>query len=104
MPGENEYFLINPYGLHYSEITASNLVKVDIDGNVIDPGTTNLGISNTGFVIHSAIHEARKDIKCIVHVHTAVGTGVSIMKFGLLPISIYSDTVCHQYLESIPQQ
>ena len=63
-------------------------MKVDLDGKVVDPGTTDLGVPHTGFVIHSAIHAARKDIKCIIHVHTGVGTAVSAMKCGLLPVSI----------------
>ena len=63
------------------------MVKIDINGKIIDPGTTKLGILATGYVIHSAIHGARKDVKCIAHVHTAAGTAVSVMKCGLLPIS-----------------
>ena len=74
--GAEETFLLNPFGLHYSEITASSLVRVDLAGDVIDPGTTQLGISKAGYVIHSAIHAARKDIKCIVHVHTIPGVAV----------------------------
>ena len=69
-------------------MTAANLVKVDLEGKVVDPGTTDFGVPCTGFVIHSAIHSARKDIRCIIHVHTPAGAAVSAMKCGLLPISI----------------
>ena len=61
--------LLNPYGLLPSEITASNLVKVDLDGNIIDPGTTQYGINSSGLAIHSAILESRPDINCVCHVH-----------------------------------
>lgn len=63
-------------------------MKVDLDGKVVDPGTTDLGVPYTGFVIHSAIHTARKDIKCIIHVHTGAGIAVGAMKCGLLPLSL----------------
>ena len=59
---------------------------MDLKGDIIDPGTTQLGISKAGYVIHSAIHEARKDIRCIIHVHTSPGAAVSAMKCGLLRI------------------
>ena len=85
-PGKEENFLINAFGLHYSEVTASNLVKVNLEGNIIDPGSTQLGINKAGYVIHSAIHEARKDIRCIIHFHTPHGAGVSAMTCGLLPL------------------
>lgn len=87
-PGEDDHFLLNPFGLFYSEVTAASLVKVDLDGKVVDPGTTDLGVPYTGFVIHSAIHTARKDIKCIIHVHTGAGIAVGAMKCGLLPLSL----------------
>ena len=86
VPGEREHFLINPFGLHYSEVTAANLVKIDLAGNIVDPGTTQLGVNKAGYVIHSAIHEGRKDIKCIIHLHSQYGAAVSAMKCGLLPI------------------
>lgn len=66
---------------------------MDLDGKIIDPGSTNLGVNITGYVIHSAIHAGRKDIKCIIHVHTPAGTAVAAMKCGLLPISGESLTV-----------
>ena len=87
MSQEKEQFLINPFGLLYSEVTASNLVKVDLHGNVLDPGTTQLGCNLAGYVLHSAIHEGRPEIQCVMHVHTGPGVAVSAMKCGLLPIS-----------------
>lgn len=78
-----ETFLINQYGLRFDEITASNLVKVDLEGNVIGEGIIN----PAGFVIHSAIHEARPDVQFIIHTHTKEGVAVSADKRGLLPIS-----------------
>ena len=74
---EQEHFLINPFGLTYSEITASSLVKVDMQGEVIDSGTTTLGINKAGFTLHSAIHQTRPDIKCIIHLHTPAAVAVS---------------------------
>ncbi|XP_062991886.1 alpha-adducin isoform X2 [Elgaria multicarinata webbii] len=84
---EQEHFLIVPFGLLYSEVTASSLVKVNIQGDVVDRGSTNLGVNQAGFTLHSAIYAARPDIKCIVHIHTPAGTAVSAMKHGLLPVS-----------------
>ena len=86
VPGNEEHFLINPYGLMYDEITASSLVKVDVDGNVLDD-TTGLGINPGGFTIHSAVHMAREDIVCVMHTHTLAGIAVSVQKDGLLPIT-----------------
>ncbi|XP_062905613.1 alpha-adducin isoform X3 [Mobula hypostoma] len=84
---EQEHFLIVPFGLLYSEATASSLVKVNLQGDVIDRGCTNLGINQAGFTLHSAIYATRPDIRCIVHIHTPAGAAVSAMKCGLLPIS-----------------
>ncbi|XP_056658327.1 alpha-adducin isoform X19 [Monodelphis domestica] len=84
---EQEHFLIVPFGLLYSEVTASSLVKINLQGDVIDRGSTNLGVNQAGFTLHSAIYAARPDIKCIVHIHTPAGAAVSAMKCGLLPIS-----------------
>src|SRR5919106_1034366 len=68
VPGPDEHFLLNPYGLLYTQITASNLVKVDLDGNIVSD--TEYTINPAGFVIHSAIHLARPDAKCVLHTHT----------------------------------
>ncbi|XP_072904022.1 alpha-adducin isoform X7 [Hemitrygon akajei] len=84
---EQEHFLIVPFGLLYSEVTASSLVKVNLQGDIIDRGCTNLGINQAGFTLHSAIYATRPDIRCIVHIHTPAGAAVSAMKCGLLPIS-----------------
>ncbi|KAK0397228.1 hypothetical protein QR680_002039 [Steinernema hermaphroditum] len=84
--GDTDEILINPFGLLYHEITASSLIKVDLEGNVLDPGSTKLGINQAGYVLHSAVHKARPDVKCVLHLHTSVVSAVSSMKCGLLPI------------------
>ncbi len=85
IPGSHDEFLINAFGLLYEEVTASNLVKVDIDGNSLDD--VPLDINPAGFVIHSAIHKARSDASCVFHTHTRAGVAVSAQARGLLPIS-----------------
>ncbi|XP_072262630.1 alpha-adducin isoform X10 [Pyxicephalus adspersus] len=84
---EQEQFLVVPFGLLYSEVAASSLVKINLQGEMIDRGSTNLGVNKAGFMLHSAIYAARPDIKCIVHIHTPAGAAVSAMKCGLLPLS-----------------
>ncbi|XP_023062577.1 alpha-adducin isoform X3 [Piliocolobus tephrosceles] len=84
---EQEHFLVVPFGLLYSEVTASSLVKINLQGDVVDRGSTNLGVNQAGFTLHSAIYAARPDVKCVVHIHTPAGAAVSAMKCGLLPIS-----------------
>lgn len=85
VPGPEHHFLINPYGMMFEEITASSLVKVDLNGEkVMD---SDYDINPAGFVIHSAVHEAREDAQCVMHLHTAAGIAVSATKEGLLPIS-----------------
>ena len=84
IPGTEE-FLINPYGLMFDEITASSLVKVDMDGNKLLDSPYE--INPAGFIIHSAIHEARPDVGCVLHTHTAEGIAVSMQEGGLLPLS-----------------
>lgn len=88
VPGEPHHFLINPYGYHYSEITASSLHKVDHAGEIVLRANTHYGINHPGFVIHSAVHMARPDVTCVIHTHTQAGVAVSAMKCGLLPISL----------------
>jgi ribulose-5-phosphate 4-epimerase/fuculose-1-phosphate aldolase len=85
LPGHDE-FLINPYGLMFEEITASNLIKIDHGGKAIDD-PTGLGYNEAGFVIHGCVHEARPEAQCVIHTHTRAGVAVSAMKCGLLPIS-----------------
>ncbi|ACO78354.1 aldolase II superfamily protein [Azotobacter vinelandii CA] len=86
VPGAEEHFLINPFGLLFDEVTASTLVKIDIDGTIIDD-PLGLGINQAGYVIHSAIHRARPDLKAVLHTHTRHGAAVSAQKEGLLPLS-----------------
>ena len=85
VPGPEHHFLINPYGMMFEEITASSLVKVDIDGRIV--GDSPYPINPAGFTIHSAIHAARDDAKCVLHIHSINGVAVSAQKRGLLPIS-----------------
>jgi ribulose-5-phosphate 4-epimerase/fuculose-1-phosphate aldolase len=89
VPGPHEHFLINAFGLLFDEINASNLVKVDLDGTIVDD-PTGLGINYAGYVIHSAIHGARPDLQAVLHTHTCDGIAVSAQKDGLLPISQHS--------------
>ena len=84
---DTEHFLINPFGMLYSEITASSLVKVDMQGNVVEAGTTNFGVNQAGFMLHSAIHANRPDLKCILHIHVPSVVAISSSKCGLLPLS-----------------
>uniref|UniRef100_A0A673WE79 Alpha-adducin n=1 Tax=Salmo trutta TaxID=8032 RepID=A0A673WE79_SALTR len=84
---DQERFIVVPFGLLYSEVSASSLVKINIQGEIVDRGSTNLGVNQAGFTLHSAIYAARPDVKCVVHVHTPAGAAVSAMKCGLLPIS-----------------
>jgi ribulose-5-phosphate 4-epimerase/fuculose-1-phosphate aldolase len=86
IPGVDNQFLINPYGMMFEEITASSLVKIDLDGNKLDTDNP-FPINPAGFVIHSAIHAARTDAKCVLHTHTTNGIAVSAQKNGVLPIS-----------------
>jgi ribulose-5-phosphate 4-epimerase/fuculose-1-phosphate aldolase len=85
VPGPEEHFLLNPYGLLYTQITASNLVKVDLDGSIVQD--TEYSINPAGFVIHSAIHAARPDARCVIHTHTVAGMAVSVLEEGLLPLT-----------------
>jgi ribulose-5-phosphate 4-epimerase/fuculose-1-phosphate aldolase len=85
VPGPEHHFLINPYGVLFENVTASNLIKVDLSGNkIID---SSFPINPAGYTIHSAIHEVREDAKCVVHLHTRAGVAVSAQQGGLLPIS-----------------
>jgi ribulose-5-phosphate 4-epimerase/fuculose-1-phosphate aldolase len=100
VPGSN-HLLINPYGLMFDEITASTLVKIDKDGNVVDD-PTGLGVNRAGFVIHGCVHEARPEINCVIHTHTRPGVAVSAQKCGLLPLSqhalrVYGMLTYHDY-------
>jgi adducin len=83
---QHERILIHPFGLHYNEITASSLLKVDMKGNIVDQGTTNFELNWPGFIVHSAIHLARPDLKAIIHLHYPPVSAASASKYGLLPI------------------
>ncbi|MGH6988412.1 MAG: class II aldolase/adducin family protein [Stellaceae bacterium] len=85
VPDTEDHFLINPYGLAFEEVTASNLVKIDLAGNII--GDSEYPINGAGFTIHSAIHGARHDAQCVLHLHTEAGVAISMLKEGLLPLS-----------------
>lgn len=85
VPGPDHHFLINPYGMLFSEITASSLVKVDLDGSKV--GESTYDINPAGFTIHSAVHAAREDAQCVMHLHTVAGVGVSCQEHGLLPLN-----------------
>lgn len=88
VPGEDSAFLINPFGLGYHEVTASNLVKIDIDGTVLDGSP--YPVNRAGFVQHSVFHRHLPDAHCIIHTHTTAGAAVSACAEGLRPISFYA--------------
>ena len=87
VPGTPDAFLINPFGLHYSEITASSLLKIDLEGRLLMDSPDGWGVNRAGFVVHSAIHAARHDLTCIAHTHTAAGVSVASLECGLLMIN-----------------
>jgi ribulose-5-phosphate 4-epimerase/fuculose-1-phosphate aldolase len=91
VPGSEDQFLINPYGVFFDEITASSLVKIDLQGNKV--ADSPFPVNPAGFVIHSAIHAARHDARCVLHTHTLNGVAVSAQRAGLLPISQHSIAV-----------
>ena len=100
VPGDEDHFLLNPFGFLFNEVTASNLVKVDADGNVVlDNG---FGVNAAGFTIHSAVHGARSDAHAVMHLHTDAGVAVSSTEAGLLPLNqhamfVYHDTCYHEW-------
>lgn len=101
VPGPEHHFLINPYGWLFDEITASSLIKVDSEGEIVDPGATNR-VNPAGFTIHSAVHAARHDVGCVMHLHTDDGTAVSAQADGLLPLTqtaltLVSNLAYHDY-------
>lgn len=100
VPGPQTHFLINPYGYYFDEMTASSLVKVDLDGNIVQE--TESFINPAGFTIHSAVHAARPDAHFVIHLHTMAGVGVAAQKHGLLPLSqnaclLQNDVAYHGY-------
>ncbi|XP_071448411.1 protein hu-li tai shao isoform X7 [Hetaerina americana] len=102
---DQEHFLVNPFGVLYHEVTASSLIKVDMQGQAVEQGTTNFPVNVAGFSLHSAIHAARPDIKCIIHVHTPSVLAVSSLKCGLLPLCqeavVIGDVSVHQYFGGV---
>jgi ribulose-5-phosphate 4-epimerase/fuculose-1-phosphate aldolase len=100
LPGQPDHFLINRYGMLYEEITASSLVKIDVEGNPIEP--TDAAVNSGGFTIPGAIHMARRDIACVIHTHSVAGCAVSMQKDGLLPLNqhalqVIGDIAYHDY-------
>jgi len=90
IPGPEHHFLINQYGVMFDQMRASDLVKIDLDGNIVGDQAGSSRVNAAGFTIHSAIHMAREDLMCVIHTHTAAGIAVSAQKHGLLPISQHS--------------
>jgi ribulose-5-phosphate 4-epimerase/fuculose-1-phosphate aldolase len=87
VPGPEHHILISAYGMLYEEVTASSLIKVDLAGNIVEKPDHGYSVNAAGYIIHSAVHEAREDAQCVVHTHTPAGISVSAMKEGLLPLS-----------------
>jgi ribulose-5-phosphate 4-epimerase/fuculose-1-phosphate aldolase len=90
VPGEEGAFLINAYGMMYEEITASSLIKIDVEGNILakpDFGELDYGINKAGYVIHGAIHKARHDVACVIHTHTWAGMALAALECGVLPLT-----------------
>jgi len=103
VPGSANHFLINPFGLMYREVKASNLVKIDVDGNII--GDSDYPVNPAGFIVHSAVHAARYDAHAVAHTHTTAGQAVACQKEGLLPLSFtsmfFTDRVAYHDFEGI---
>ncbi len=106
LPGPDHHFLINQYGVQFHEMRASDLVRIDLDGRVVEQGSPKGAagrfVNAAGFTIHSAIHIARPDLMCVIHTHTAAGIAVSAQEQGLLPISqhamkFYGQVAYHGY-------
>jgi ribulose-5-phosphate 4-epimerase/fuculose-1-phosphate aldolase len=100
LPGPKDTFLINPFGLLFEEITASSLIKINADGEILEP--TPYSVNTAGFVIHSAVHMARPDAGCVIHLHTTDGMAVSALEEGLLPLNqtamiVAGDVAFHEY-------
>lgn len=100
VPGTHDQFLLNPHGWFFDEITASSLVKIDVDGRPV--GDARFQVNAPGFTIHSALHRARPDVECVVHLHTVPGMAVAAMECGLLPLNqmsmqFYNRIAYHDY-------
>jgi ribulose-5-phosphate 4-epimerase/fuculose-1-phosphate aldolase len=103
IPGDDEHYLINPFGLLYHEVTASNLVKIDLEGTILSD--SEWPITEAGLLIHSVIHASRPDAHCVMHTHTTAGSGVACLRDGLDPNNFYSaqlhDMVAYHDFEGI---
>ena len=103
VPGHADHFLINPFGMAFGEIKASNLVEIDHDARIV--GNSEYPVNAAGFVIHSAVHRARPEIGCVMHLHTEAGMALSMMKCGLLPLSqhamMFHNRIGHHHYEGI---
>jgi ribulose-5-phosphate 4-epimerase/fuculose-1-phosphate aldolase len=101
VPGEMGHFLINPFGMHYTDIRASSLLKVDLEGQEISNPWADMGINLAGYVIHSAIHRHKPAAECVIHTHTPAGMAVASLECGLLPITQtamrFSKVAYHDY-------
>jgi ribulose-5-phosphate 4-epimerase/fuculose-1-phosphate aldolase len=100
VPGTRDHFLINAYGLLFEEVTASSLVKIDTDGNKVEPSESK--VNSGGFAIPSALHMARPELGCVIHTHSVAGCAVSMQKDGLLPLNqhalqVIGDVAYHDY-------
>jgi ribulose-5-phosphate 4-epimerase/fuculose-1-phosphate aldolase len=100
VPGKEDVFYINPYGLLYDQMHASCFLEIDIEGNVLY-NPTEYGFNQAGYVLHSAVHKARHDVDCVIHTHTLAGMAISAMKCGLLPLAQtamrFTDVGYHEY-------
>ena len=94
VPGPEDHFLLNPYGMMFEEITASCLIKVDLDGNAIDD--SDYQVNPAGFTIHSAVHMANHELACVMHTHTAAGTSVASQKNGMMPLNQHALLALHE--------
>jgi ribulose-5-phosphate 4-epimerase/fuculose-1-phosphate aldolase len=101
VPDEPGHLLINPLGLLYEEVTASSVVKIDLDGNIVSDVPPPEGVNQAGFVIHGAMHKARADVNCVIHTHTPAGMTVSVLDCGLLPMvqsaMRFGDVAYHEF-------
>ena len=100
VPGPEHHFLINPYGMMFDEITASSLVKIDLEGKIVEE--SQYDVNAAGFTIHSAVHAGREDANCVMHVHTTAGVAVSAQADGLMPLNqtamlVREDLAFHEY-------
>jgi ribulose-5-phosphate 4-epimerase/fuculose-1-phosphate aldolase len=100
LPGRDDHFLINPYGLLFEEVTASSLVKIDVGGNKVEP--SDYEVNSAGFAIPSTVHMARPEVVCVLHTHSVAGCAVSMQKAGLLPLNqhalqVIGDVAYHDY-------